>query len=271
MPTDTNTKIVRAIRPNQGIRFRYQASMLTLIEEMNASIEYWLTAQYRDAPPLLAQDERSSPSKKMQAKFRTVAKRWTKRFEEAAPRIAEAYLKGSFQATDSAMRMALKDAGLAVKFQMTPAMRDAFNASLNENVGLIKSIPSQYLQQVEGVVARSYAAGRDLSTMVKEIQKLYPVARHKASLIARDQSNKANGVVERARRLELGIKQAVWLHSAGGKVPRPNHVKATGRVYDVAKGCPIVNEGGKLEYIMPGEKINCRCVSRSVIPALKTA
>ena len=55
---------------------------------------------------------------------------------------------------------------------MTPAVRDAFNASLAENVGLIKSIPEKYLQQVEGVVMRSYSAGRDLETMVKELKTL---------------------------------------------------------------------------------------------------
>jgi uncharacterized protein with gpF-like domain len=266
-----NVKIVREVRPNLGVRFRYQRSMLTLIEEMDASILYWLTAQYKEAPPLLAEDARESPSKKMQAKFRVLAKRWLKRFDEAAPKIAEAYLKGSFKATGSAMRQALKQAGLSVKFTMTPAMRDAFNASLNENVGLIRSIPQQYLLQVEGVVSRGYSQGRNIQQMTKDLQALHPVARNRAVLIARDQSNKANAVVERARRLELGIKQAIWKHSHGGKVPRPYHVAADGTVYDVAKGCPIKNEKGVIEFIMPGEKINCRCGSRSVLPGIKVA
>ncbi len=131
--------------------------MLALISEMNDSIVYWLSAQFKATPPvmLLAQD--ASPYEEMRKRFRKIAKQWLKKFDDAAPKIAEAYLKGSFKATDSAMRMALKDAGLAVKFEMSPAMRDAFNASLSENIGLIKSIPEQYLQKVEGVVARGYA------------------------------------------------------------------------------------------------------------------
>lgn len=260
--------VLRAIRPNQGIRFRYQRQMLALIDEMDASILYWLAAQYKEAPPLLAQDARQSPSKAMQDKFRVVADRWRKRFNDAAPKIANAYLQGSFKATDSAMRMALKDAGLAVKFQMTPAMRDAFQASLNANVGLINSIPEQYLQQVEGVVMRGYAAGRDLQSMVKQLKTLYPKAANRAELIALDQSNKANAVVEAARRKELGIEAAIWMHSHGGKEPRPNHVAATGRIYNAARGCPIRDEKGNLEFIMPGEKIRCRCVSRSVLPGI---
>lgn len=258
--------VVRAVHANQGLRQRYQSQMLALIDEMNASILYWLQAQYRDTPPALAMD--ATPSKKMIAKFRALAKKWTKRFEEAAPKIAEAYLKGSFQATNSAMRMALKDAGISVKFKMSRPMRDALNASLEENVGLIKSIPQRYLGQVEGIVTRSYATGRDLETMVKALHKLYPKAAGSAELIARDQSNKLNSVVENARRLEIGITQAKWMHSGGGKHPRKEHVKATGRIYNIREGCPIKNEKGELEYIQPGQKINCRCVSRSIIPGL---
>jgi uncharacterized protein with gpF-like domain len=262
---------VRAVRPNAGVRFRYQRQMLALIEEMNASILYWLEAQYKDSPPALAADAKPVPSKQMQKRFKELAKKWQARFDAAAPKIADAYLKGSFKATDSAMRAALKDAGVSVKFKMDAAMRDAFNASLDENVGLIKSIPSQYLDQVQGIVARAYVSGRDLESMVKELRKLYPKAQNRAVLIARDQSNKANSVVENARRLELGIEQAVWLHSGGGKHPRKNHVKASGTVYEIRKGCPIKDEKGRLEYIQPGQKINCRCVSRSVLPGLKSA
>jgi uncharacterized protein with gpF-like domain len=240
--------------------------MLVLIDEMNTSILYWLTAQYRDTPPLLAEDASPIPSKAMKKKFREVAARWLKRFDSAAPKIAEAYLKGAFKATDSSMRMALKDAGLSVKFTMTPSMRDAFEASLQENVGLIKSIPEQYLQRVEGVVMRGYSQGRNIQEMVKQLKKLYPAAANRAVLIARDQSNKANSVVERARRIELGITEAVWKHSHGGKVPRASHVKADGTVFEAAKGCLIDGE-----FILPGELINCRCVSRSVLPGIKRA
>lgn len=255
-----------------GVRFRYQRQMLALIEEMNASILYWLEAQYKKTPPALAMDAKPTPSKAMQKRFKEIARQWQKRFDEAAPKIAQAYLRGSFKATDSAMRRALAEAGISVKFKMSAAMRDAFNASLNENVGLIKSIPQHYLNQVEGIVARNYAAGRDLATMVKELRSLYPKAQRRAVLIARDQSNKANSVVEDARRLQLGITEAIWLHSGGGKHPRKNHQKADGTTYDVRKGCPVRDERtGVLEWIKPGQKINCRCVSRSVIPGINAA
>lgn len=261
MSLPTTTKVARAVHANAGEAARYRRRMLALIDEMHTSVLYWLRATYREAPPALAQD--ASPSRVMQARLRGLAKRWRKRFDDSAPKIAEAYLKGQFKATDSAMRSALKDAGWTVKFEMTPGVRDAFEASLAENVGLIRSIPEQYLQQVEGAVMRSYSAGRDLSTMVKQIRRIYPKAADRAVLIARDQSNKANGVVTRARQLELGISEAVWMHSHAGKVPRPTHVAMNGKKFKVADG---MYDSAVKRNVLPGELINCRCTSRAVLP-----
>lgn len=256
-------KIVKPIHPNAGLGVAYERRLKTLVDEMHSSVLYWVKAAYRDAPPTLAQDA-VIPSRTMKKQLSELAKRWQKRFDEAAPKIAEAYLTGSFKATDSAMRAALKDAGFSVKFTMTPAMRDAFEASLVENVGLIKSIPAEYLQKVEGSVMRSYTVGGDLQKIVKDIKRLYPQAANRAVLIGRDQNNKANAVVTRTRQLELGIRKAIWQHSAGGKTPRASHVAASGREYDIEKGCLIDGE-----YIYPGELINCRCVSRSVITSIQ--
>lgn len=258
-------KTVRAVHANRGIEAKYRKALQKLIAEMHGSVEYWLTAAYRKDPPRMAalveQAQDASPAQRIRKVLDDLARRWTKRFEDYAPKLAEAYLKGMFKASDSAFRQALKEAGWAVDFKMTPAIRDAFQASLAENVGLIKSIPEKYLQQVEGVVMRSYSAGRDLATMVKELKQLYPAASHRAELIARDQSNKANAVVNRARQMELGITEAIWMHSHAGKNPRPDHVAANGKRYKIAEGCKISGE-----FIQPGEEINCRCTCRAVLP-----
>lgn len=258
------SKLVRPVHANRGLEALYRKRMLALITEMDASIQFWLAAAYRDTPPLLAQD--ASPVREMIRQFRKLGKRWLARFDEAAPKIAEAYLKGSFKSSDSAMRQALKDAGWAVEFEMSPAMRQALDAKVTENIGLIRSIPEQYLQQAEGIVMRSYAAGRDLQTMTANLKTLYPKAANRATLIARDQSNKANAVVVQARQLELGIEEAVWMHSHAGKVPRRTHVAMNGKRYKVAEG--MWDEDEK-KMVFPGELVNCRCTSRSVLPVAK--
>jgi SPP1 gp7 family putative phage head morphogenesis protein len=259
-------KVLRAIHANRGVQAKYRKDMQKLIAEMQGSIQYWLAAAYRRSPPRMAglveqAQDAASPALKIKKILAELARRWIKRFDDSAPKIAEAYLLGMFKTTDSAMRQALKEAGFSVEFTMTPAVRDAFNASLAENVGLIRSIPENYLQQVEGIVMRSYSAGRDLQTMTKELKLLYPKASHRAELIARDQSNKANAVVNRARQMELGITEAIWMHSSAGKTPRPDHVAANGKRYNIAEGCKISGE-----FIQPGAEINCRCTSRPILP-----
>ena len=254
-------KIARATRANAGLTLKYRRQMLALVDEMTRSTEFWMTAAYRAAPPRLAQDK--SPFREMQKRLREIAKRWQKRFDEAAPLIAEAYVKGQFAASESSMLQALKDVGWAVEFKMTPAVRDAYNASLAENISLIKSIPQQYLLQVEGIYARSYSQGRDLATTITQLRELYPMTRNRAVVIARDQGHKANAVITRARDLELGIKKGIWMHSHAGRTPRKSHMAMNGKIYDIETG---MWDSVAKRFIQPGELINCKCTSRPVLP-----
>jgi len=254
-------KVARAVWPNAGTRMRYQKRMIALISEMANSVEYWLEAQRKATPPILATD--ALPSAEMQEEVRRLFEQWRKRFDTEAPKMAGAFVKGQFSATNSAMRQALRDAGWSIQFTLTPAMRDAFEASLAENVGLIKSIPARYLQEVEGIVMRNYAAGRDLKSMAAEIRARYKVAADRAVLIARDQSNKCSAVVQRARQIEIGIKQSIWMHSHAGKEPRRSHMAMNGKIYEVDKG---MYDPDVKDFIFPGQLINCRCVGRSVLP-----
>jgi SPP1 gp7 family putative phage head morphogenesis protein len=254
-------KIARAVWPNAAIRQRYRRRISELIREMADSVEYWIEAKRKADPPEMAQD--ALPSEHMREEVQRLYEQWMKRFDEAAPKMADSFVSGSFSAANAAMRQALRDAGWSIKFTLTPAMRDAFAASLAENVGLIKSIPSQYFQEIEGIVMRNYAAGRDLKSMAAEIRGRYHVAANRAVLISRDQSNKANAVVQRARQQELGITEAIWLHSHAGKEPRPTHVAMNGKRYLVGQG---MYDSSVQKWIFPGELIGCRCVGRSVLP-----
>ncbi len=254
-------KVARPVFANVAVKRRYQKRMIALIREMAASVEYWIVAQRSRNPPEMAQD--ALPSAEIQRELRKLSNRWQGKFDEMAPKIAESFLKNQFRSTDSAFRQALRDAGWSIEFTLTPAMRDAFEASLAENVGLIRSIPEQYLQQVEGIVMRNYASGRNLKSMAEEIRGRFHVAADRAVLIARDQSNKANAVVQKARQQELGITESIWMHSRAGKEPRPTHVAMNGKRYLVDKG---MWDSAVQKWVFPGEEINCRCVGRSVLP-----
>jgi SPP1 gp7 family putative phage head morphogenesis protein len=164
--------------------------------------------------------------------------------------------------TDAQMKSMLKKSGLTVKFNITPAMRDIMKATVAENVSLIKSIPQEYLKNVEGAVMRSVQVGRDLGALSKELRTKFGVSKRRAALIARDQNNKATSAFQRARQVELGITEAIWMHSHAGKKPRRTHVAMNGKRYDVKQG---MWDSDEKEYVFPGQLINCRCTSKSVI------
>ena len=70
---------IRPIWPNDGSRQRYLRRMLALIREMADSVTYWLEAQRKAAPPILATD--ALPSAEMQAEVQRLFEQWRKRFE----------------------------------------------------------------------------------------------------------------------------------------------------------------------------------------------
>lgn len=261
-PKSPNDKVLRPVHPSAGLTAAYRRKLDDLIEEMANSVDYWLSASYKANEPLIAQDE--LPASALRAAIRKMTQRWQKRFDEAAPKLAEYFSIAVEKRSSMAMRNILKEAGFTVEFKMTPAMQDIFRATVQSNVELIKSIPAQYLTQVQGSVMRSVQTGRDLGPLAKELQEHFGVTKRRAAFIARSQNNMATASMTRARQVELGITEAIWMHSGGGKHPRPTHL-AAGRdktKYDTSKGWldPAVGKN-----IFPGELPNCRCVSRSVV------
>jgi uncharacterized protein with gpF-like domain len=152
---------------------------------------------------------------------------------------------------------------MSVEVKFGRETRDALSAIIHENVALIRSIPEQYLTQVEGLVMRSVTAGRDLATLTSDLQQQYGVTRRRAQLISLDQNNKATGDIQRLQYLDMGIERAIWRHSHAGKEPRPSHVANDGNEYDVRQGWYDPHER---KYIKPGELIRCRCFSQPILP-----
>ena len=111
---------------------------------------------------------------------------------------------------------------------------------------------------------QSVSRGRDLGTLTKELQQRYGVTRRRAAFIALDQNNKATSAMQSARQRALGIRRGRWRHSHAGKEPRISHVKADGKEFDLDKGMFIDGE-----WIMPGQKIRCRCGWEAILPGLE--
>lgn len=254
--------VLDPVHPSAGLAVAYRKRLDRLIDQMQASLEYWIKAKYRqNATVIIAQD--ASPAAELRRTIRKLGRRWLAQFDALAPELADYFAQAAGDRSDRQLQDILRRGGFSVQFKMTVAQQDAYAAVVGENVALIKSIAQQHLTAIEGDVMRSVAAGRDLGSLSKTLQDTYGVTKRRAALIARDQNNKATATLTRTRQKELGIRKAVWMHSYGGKEPRRSHVKLNGTTYDVDKGAWDEDEK---KWIFPGELINCKCVSKAVVP-----
>ena len=256
------------VRANAGLAMEFQRRLERLIDEMNRSLEYWIAAAYRANTPEMAQDK--SPAATLDGIMKRLKRKWKRKFSDAAPDLAAYFAKSVKDRTDGALRAALKKSGVTVTFKVTREINDIMQATVAENVSLIKTIAEKNLAEVEQLVMRSVTAGRDLGGLRQQLQDRFGITKRRAKLIARQSNNDATAMIKRAREKELGITEAVWVHSHAGKTPRPEHERwgAEKKRYDIKTG--MWSDVLK-KYVWPGTDFNCRCGGRSVLPSLGRA
>lgn len=256
--------LLKPIFPNAGIEAAYAKRLIRLIDAMHKSVDYWVGANYRVQSDRLAND--ASPANELRDMLRHLSKRWIKIFDEMAEQAASNFVTSAADQVDMNFANQFRQRDFRVNFKLTAEARNALQAVIGDNVALIRSIPREYMADIEGFVMRSIAVGGDRLTLSKQLRERYGMTKKRASLIATDQNSKANTVIIRVRQEELGIVEAEWMHSHAGREPRHSHVQFDGKRYDVRKGAYIDGE-----WIYPGQKINCRCASLSVIPMFEKA
>lgn len=252
------------IHPSPPIRIKYQRELDKAIDRMQRSIVSELTKGYRENQPevMVLYGMDASPAKILQGIMRSLTRQWQSEFDALAPKLSAYFATAVKDRCDRSLMADFRRAGLTVRFKMTAAMNDAYQAIISENVALIRSIPAQHLLGIESLVTQSVTAGRDLSVLSKGLQERYGVTKRRGANLALSQNNMATAALTRVRWLEMGVTQGIWRHSAGGKVPRPSHVAFSGSKYDVETGVVLDPKDG---HILPGQLVNCRCVGVAVV------
>jgi SPP1 gp7 family putative phage head morphogenesis protein len=210
--------------------------------------------------------------------FATAAKQLTNRlrdkfdglFASLANPIAQKMVIGASRASESSLHSSLQQlsGGISLKTGVVPeGMEDISKSLVNDNVSLIKSIPSQYLDDVSGAVFRSITTGTGVQELIPHLNKYEGVTLRRAKNIALDQTRKAYNFINKARMQRIGIKQFEWVHSGGGQHPRASHIAMSGNIYSF-DNLPQINKDNPKEppvYGIPGQAINCRCTMTPVI------
>lgn len=77
---------------------------------MQASVVYWLSANYRASGAAVAMDE--SPADVMRKAMNKLVKRWKRRFNDMAQKLADRFANDAMKNADASLATAFKDAGL---------------------------------------------------------------------------------------------------------------------------------------------------------------
>lgn len=136
------------------------------------------------------------------------------------------------------------------------------------NAELIQSIQQEYHKKVSQQVYECIVNGKSEKELVDMLRVAGAKTKRRATLIARDQVDKAHSVLYRQELKQNGITKAKWIHIGGGKTDRKTHIDKAprglnGAIFDIKKGIydPAVNK-----YIQPAELPFCRC---SLIPIVE--
>jgi SPP1 gp7 family putative phage head morphogenesis protein len=248
------------LNPPDVAEAKFRAELVRMVERMQKTTRRELDKLYRspEAPTVAMDASFSSMAARL---VRELTKRFTALFVDRAGGLAKAWAEGISRQSAVGLGQSLKDVsgGVTLKTDViSGAVADVVKASIKQNVALIKSIPREYFLEIEGEVMRSIQTGRGMADLQPFLEKRYGITKRRAALIARDQTSKATAAINRARMQGLGVKKFKWLHSMGGKEPRPLHKNVlNGNVYSFDDP-PVIDERTG-EKGFPGQLINCRC------------
>lgn len=125
---------------------------------------------------------------------------------------------------------------------------------------VVTPIGEQAITEIQAIVQEGFTAGLRHEEIADQIHARLGVIRSRANLIGRDQVNKLNGRLIRARFEAAGLMRYTWRTSRDERV-RETHAALEGTEWSFQFPPTIGN---------PGEEINCRCNPEPLMKARQT-
>lgn len=264
-PRTRRRPVPRARQPN-AIRLSYSQALSGVLKEARALVDERLVPMLPRLVASAAQVHDAVTPKNyaemVEAALADIAKTFFDRFPQERLRnlaLSMGRRTSEFQKADLKRQVASRlgqDIGIDVFAER--GMAERIDAFASANAQLIKSIPSQFFDQVASRTVQSLRTGERAEDIAGEIRDRYGVSQSRARLVARDQVGKLFGEVNRARQQNLGIDSFVWRTSEDERV-REEHVALDGQKFPWSSP---PSEG------IPGEPIACRCTAEPVLDDL---
>lgn len=187
---------------------------------------------------------------------------WSSReFDEKSKLIAGEFVNSSVKAVDKKNKAKF---GIDA-FGNSEQISNYMSAAATQNANLIKSIPEQYLNNVSNTVLTGMRNGVLAREIAKQLSDDFGVTQRRARFIARDQTAKVRGEVDKMRQVDAGFEYFQWLDSDDERV-RHKHHEIANKVTKYGKGVYRWDDlptNARGDVIQPGSDYNCRCTARA--------
>ena len=266
----------KPLRNSVAIESRYIAELMKLTNQMIAQtnremIKAMKAAGYgQDAKePTIAQE-----TPKVKRRVDHLMETFNSLFKRKANELATNMLGAVTNETAVQAASSLKElsGGLTFKMNFTnPQVKSAITAAHKENVGLISSIPDEYMANVNKILMRSASRAGDMTGVTEALENAAGITKRKAKNIALDQTRKAHATINRVRLQAVGVKKYEWVHSGGGAKARHKHITShkagglNGGIFEYDDPPNAAEDGEEPYYANPSEMINCKCIAAPVI------
>lgn len=241
------------IRPSRAIEASYFQALRVLVRKLEAQVKSKILPLLDRIQAQYIQDSAGSAKGFVESAIKGL-EQTPILIEQAQRRIAarmansaEVFNRSLFiqeinQAAGVSLRNVIRKEGVSAQI----------GASVQANVGLIKSIPEQYHGKLRKIINEGIDRGDDAFSLRKQIQELGGVTERRARFIARDQVEKLNAAITEARQTRVGITHYFWRTSQDERV-RDSHAAKEGDRF--AWSSPPADTGH------PGQDYNCRCTA----------
>lgn len=139
-------------------------------------------------------------------------------------------------------------------FRNEPFFRPLSEAWIKTNTDLIKSLPTRFYPELEGIIRRGVTSGMSVKDIQKEIKARYGVSDSRARLIAQDQTLKFQSQLTEYRLKSVGVSRYIWRSVQDSRV-RPDHADRNGKEFSWDKP-PYDGH--------PGQPVRCRCRAEAI-------
>lgn len=269
-----NVPVVKGVplTPAETVAARYAARMTKLIERMAKETKRDVLASLREngVPEHAVMD--ASPANQVQIVFNGLKRKWDQAFGRIASDAALAMMDETALDSEKKLGESLKDLSGDITLDVSAIsgeLKTILDASIKENIELIKRVPSKYFDQMQADVMRSIQNGNGLQDLIPAFEKREVQVKNWAQNVALDQTRKAFNGINKGRMQSAGLNEFEWVHGGGSNHPREYHRDVLdGKIFSFDPNAdnylPHLDGPGKGERGIPGQAPFCRCTMRPV-------